>query len=534
MDLTMVFALLGGLGLFIYGMNIMGAGLQKAAGDRLKRLLEILTTNRVLGVLVGTIITMIIQSSSATTVMVVGFVNAGLMNLMQAVGVIMGANIGTTITAQMIAFKLTDIAPVVVAIGVAMLLFAPKKRYRMIGEILTGFGILFIGMNLMSTSMSPLKEHQAFTSLMTSFGRNKFLGVLAGFVITAIIQSSSASIGLLQALALNNLVTIEVALPILYGENIGTCVTALLASIGTNITARRAAVLHLIIKIIGTTIFLGITGPVIQLVKFVGGDTVRQIANAHTFFNITNTIILLPFASLLVMASKKIVRGEEEESGVLKYVDNRILETPSIAVVQSLKEVVRMGRIAQETLKLAIDGFMNEDEKLLNQSYQKEAAVNALERELTQFLVSLANSGLSIDENNLVTGLFHTINDIERIGDHAENIAELGQSRIDNNLIFSEVGKRELSEMAEYVYGMVNDVISALEKKDFGLAKDVRDREDNVDRMERDLREGHIGRLNNYQCIPGSGIVFLDVISNLERIADHCSNIAMAVLDRVK
>jgi phosphate:Na+ symporter len=534
MTVEMIFELLGGLGLFIYGMNVMGGGLQKAAGDRLKRLLEILTTNRIMGVLVGALITVLIQSSSATTVMVVGFVNAGLMSLMQATGVIMGANIGTTVTAQLVAFKLTDIAPVVVAVGVALLLFGPKKKYRQLGEILTGFGILFIGMHLMSSSMKPLRDLEAFRDLMATFGRNRFLGILAGFAVTAVIQSSSASIGLLQALAVNNLVTLNVALPILFGQNIGTCVTALLSSIGTNITARRAAIIHLIFNIIGTAIFIGITGPVVKIVQYFGGDTVRQIANAHTFFNVTNTLILLPFASLLVMASRKLIPGEEEKDSVLKYLDHRILETPSIAVVQTVKEVARMGRTAQETLRYATEGFMKEDERLLNLCLQKEKVVNAMERELTQFLVDLANSGLSSVENDLVTGLFHTINDIERIGDHAENIAELGQYRIDNNLVFSDAAQKELQSMTDYVCSMVKDVITALENKDFNLARDIRNREDEVDRMERELREGHIGRLNNHQCVPSSGIVFLDVISNLERIADHCSNIALAILDRVK
>jgi phosphate:Na+ symporter len=532
MTTRMVFELLGGLGLFIYGMNTMGAGLQKAAGDRLKRLLEILTTNRIMGLVFGAVITSLIQSSSATTVMVVGFVNAGLMNLMQAAGVIMGANIGTTVTAQLVAFKLTDIAPAVVAVGVSLLLFGTKRRYKQIGEILTGFGILFIGMNLMSVAMEPLKYSDLFTNIMTTFGRNRFLGMVAGFVVTGIIQSSSASIGLLQALAFNDLIGIDAALPIVLGMNIGTCVTALLSSIGTSINARRAAMIHLTIKVVGMFLFIGFTSPLGNAVEYLGGDTVRQIANAHTLYNIANTAILLPFAPLLVKTSKRLVPGQEEEEGVLKYLDNRLLETPSIAVLQAVKEVARMGEVARDTLRYAIDGFVKEDEKLLNHCFQKEKMVNTLEKEITQFLVLLSNSSLSAAENDLVTGLFHTVNDIERIGDHAENIAELGQSKIDNGLVFSEIGIRDLTTMSDYVYSMVGDVIAALQSRDYALARNVREREDEVDRMEREYREGHIGRLNNYQCVPGSGVVFLDVISNLERIADHCSNIAMSILDR--
>ncbi|HQA47305.1 MAG TPA: Na/Pi symporter, partial [Bacillota bacterium] len=318
------------------------------------------------------------------------------------------------------------------------------------------------------------------------------------------------------------------------GMNIGTCVTALLSSIGTGINARRAAMIHLTIKVIGMFLFIGFTNYLGIAVGYLGGDTARQIANAHTLYNIANTAILLPFAPLLVKVSKKLVPGQEEEEGVLKYLDERILETPSIAVLQAVKEVARMGAVAKETLRYAVDGFVKEDEKLLNQCYQKEKMVNALEKEITQFLVQLANSSLSAAENDLVTGLFHTINDIERIGDHAENIAELGQSKIDNGLVFSEIGIRDLTTMADYVYTMVEDVVAALENRDFELARKVRDREEEVDRMEREYREGHIGRLNNYQCVPASGVVFLDALSNLERIGDHCSNIAMSILDRVR
>lgn len=532
MTTRMVFELLGGLGLFIYGMNTMGAGLQKAAGDKLKKLLEILTTNRLLGLVFGAIVTSIIQSSSATTVMVVGFVNAGLMNLMQATGVIMGADIGTTVTSQLVAFKLTDIAPVVVAVGVALLIFGTKRKYRQLGEILTGFGILFVGMSFMSGSMEPLRESELFANIMTTFATNKILGVIVGFVVTAVIQSSSASIGLLQALAANQLISIGTALPIILGMNIGTCVTALLSSIGTNITARRAAMIHLLIKVFGMMLFVGLTSPLSIAVEYLGGDTVRQIANAHTLYNIVNVAILLPFASLLVLASKRFVPGEEEDEGVLKYLDHRILETPSIAVLQAVKEVARMGIVAKETLRYAVDGFIKGDEKLLDNCFQKEDLVNAMEKEITQFLVLLSNSSLSSDENDLVTSLFHTINDIERIGDHAENIAELGQRKIDSALVFSEIGIGHLTEMTDFVYSMVEDSITALRNKDFQLARDVRKREDEVDRMEREYRESHIGRLNNYQCVPGSGVVFLDVISNLERIGDHCSNIALAIMDR--
>ncbi len=534
MTSRMVFELLGGLGLFIYGMNTLGTGLQKAAGDRLKRLLEILTANRILGLVFGAVITSMTQSSSATTVMVVGFVNAGLMNLMQSVGVIMGANIGSTVTAQLVAFKFADVAPVIVASGVGLFIFGTRRKYKQLGEILIGFGILFIGMGFMSAAMEPLRDSELFLNIMGTFSRNRLLSVMAGFIVTGIIQSSGASIGLLQALAFNELITLDTALPIILGMNIGTCVTALLSSIGTNIAARRAAMLHFIIKVIGMFLFIGFTTPLSIAVKYLGGNMARQIANAHTLYNVTNTLILLPFASLLVLAAKKFVPGEEEEEEILKYLDNRLLETPSIAVLQAVKEVARMGSVAADTLRYAVDGFIKEDERLLNHCFQKEEMVNTLEREITQFLVLLANSNLSAAENDLVTGLFHTVNDIERIGDHAENIAERGQNKIDDRLVFSEIGIRDLSAMADFVYSMVEDAVIALRNKDYELARRIRQREDEVDRMEREYRESHIGRLNNYQCVPGSGVVFLDVISNLERIGDHCANIALSVLDSLR
>ncbi|MDI6601603.1 MAG: Na/Pi cotransporter family protein [Thermoanaerobacteraceae bacterium] len=364
MTVQMITGLLGGLALFLYGMRLMGDSLQKTAGDGMKHFIEILTTNRVMGAFAGLIVTSIIQSSSATTVMVVGFVNAGLMTLEQAVGVIMGANIGTTVTAQLIAFRLSDIAPIAVAVGVAMWFFSPKKSYQQVGEIIIGFGILFMGMEIMSSSVKPLKDIPEFTNLILILGHNRFLGVLVGFLMTAVIQSSSVTIGILQALAFQGLIPIEVALPVLFGDNIGTTVTALLASIGTNKTARRAALVHMFFNIIGTVIFLIILGPVTSIVKATSVDVARQIANAHTLFNVTNTIIQLPFSNYLVRLVKYLLPGEVavEEKG-LKYLDERILETPSIAVVQAYKEVIRMGYISLQNLKTSMEAFFENDSK---------------------------------------------------------------------------------------------------------------------------------------------------------------------------
>lgn len=386
MSLEMFMGLFGGLGLFIYGMVMMSNSLKSIAGDRMKRLLEILTNNRVLGILVGTIVTMIIQSSSTTTVMIVGFVNAGLMNLMQAIGVIMGANIGTTITAQLIAFNITQISPLAIAVGAGMFLFARRNKTKQIGSVILGFGILFTGIAFMSDAMAPLRDHEGFKSLLVSFSRNPILGVLAGFVLTAIIQSSSASIGLLQALAIsgafNNIPGVSpfaLTVPILLGENIGTCVTAMISSIGTNITAKRAAFIHFSIKVIGTVwvlIVLGIVGcifngsnPIYDLIANISGttmiaghvvpDVARQIANTHTIFNVVNTIVLFPFAGALVKLAEKIMPGEEKEDmGGLKFLDERILENPAIAVGQAVKETARMGHFALENMNKAMQAFL--------------------------------------------------------------------------------------------------------------------------------------------------------------------------------
>lgn len=538
--MSIAFGLIGGLGLFLYGMRIMGDGLEKAAGEKLKRLIEVLTNNRVMGVLVGTIVTAVIQSSSATTVMVVGFVNAGIMKLTQAVGVIMGANIGTTVTAQLVSFKLTDYAPVAVGIGVAIWLFTSNKRTKNIAEIFIGFGILFIGMETMSDAMKPLREFEGFRTLLASFGggsiTDTLLGVLAGFGVTAIIQSSSASIGILIALATQGLLPIEAALPILFGDNIGTCVTAMLSSIGATKTAKRAAFIHFLFNVIGTIIFvLVLKGPVLHLVKSISpGDAARQIANAHTMFNIGNMLIQLPFAGILVYIAKKAIpETDDEQDQVIgvKYLDDRILETPSIALGQTIKEVLHMGNLALDCYRKSMVAFLKPDEKVAHEVFNIESAVNNLEREIASYLVKLSNTSLSGEQHEIVDGLFNTINDIERVGDHADNLAELAIYRIENKLDFSEGALQELELMHDRVIKSYEQAILALKTGDTNIAKRVIEREGEIDHMEKSLRASHIARLNKQQCSPGAGVIFLDVISNLERIGDHAKKIAFAVID---
>lgn len=533
--------LIGGLGLFLYGMNVMAAGLEKSAGDKLKKIIEILTSNRVMAVIVGAIVTVLVQSSSASTVMVVGFVNAGIMTLTQAVGVIMGANIGTTVTAQLVSINLSDLAPVTVGLGVGLWLFTDNKRIKNYSEILIGFGILFIGMEFMKDAVKPLRAYEGFTDLLLSFGSgslsDKALAILSGFAITAIIQSSSATTGLLVALAAEGMLPIHAAFPIVLGTNIGTCVTAMISSIGANRTAKRAAMVHLLFNIIGTAIFiLFLSGPTIDLVTKFSDNPARQLANAHTLFNVANTLLLLPFASIIVIIVKKlipIVEGEDEIIGI-KYLDDRILETPSIAIGQVIKEVLHMGNTALESYNKSLEAFFKSDEKIAMEAFRIEKIINEMEKEIASYLIKISNTDISVRDREIVDGLFNTINDIERVGDHADNIAELAIFKIENNLKFSDQAIDELQLMSERVLKSYREALTALQTGDIKIAQKVVEREGEIDLMEKTLRANHIGRLNKHQCVPSSGVIFLDIISNLERIADHASNIALAVIDTNK
>lgn len=525
--------LLGGLGLFLYGMNMMGDGLENAAGDKLKGIFDKLTSNPIKGVLTGTIVTAIIQSSSATTVMVVGFVNAGLMNLYQAAAIIMGANIGTTITAQLITFKFNDFAPIFLAIGAGMILFTKKKKIKEIGSIILGFGILFLGLNLMSSAMAPLKESDVFNNLILGLEGRTILGVLIGTVMTAVLQSSSASTGILVALAQAGSLPLSVAIPILLGNNIGTCVTALISSIGTSRTAKKAALLHLTIKIIGTIIFLiipmSLVTNMVLAISPTGGDlaVAKQIANAHTLFNVVNTIILLPFIKQLVAFVNKLLPGEDEKDVAgLMYIDDRLLETPAIAFGQTTNEIIRMAEKSKENLELAMTAFENADEGLIEKVYENEKIINILEHDITRFLVKLSNSELSEEQKTCVATYFHVVNDIERIGDHAENIADLTSERISKELQISNEALTELKNMFNYTNNALEISIECFRNYDNVKVERVTELEERIDVLEKDLRISHIRRLNSGKCDAVVGAVFLDLISNLERVGDHSMNIA--------
>ncbi|KIN82394.1 Na/Pi cotransporter family protein [Clostridium botulinum] len=534
---AMLTGLIGGLGLFIYGMNLMGDGLQNVAGERVKVFFEKVTSNPIKGVLTGVVVTGVIQSSSATTVMVVGFVNAGLMTLTQAAGVIMGANIGTTVTGQLVAFNVTAGAPLFVGVGTAIVLFAKKKKTKEIGNIILGFGILFMGMEIMKEAMAPLGQSEAFKSLALSLSHNVFLGIVVGMGMTAIVQSSSATIGILIALSSNGVLPLSSALPILFGDNIGTCVTALLASIGASKNARKAALFHLTFNVIGTVIFAFILVPLTPFVRIVTnltpGDVGRQIANAHTVFNLINTFIQIWFIKYIVAFVNKMIPGSDPyEKMAPKYIDERLLENPTIAINQTIKEVVRMANKAKENLQLSIDAFEKNDLELVSKVYENEKLINILNKSITTYLVKLNNLKLSDKQLNLVGSMFHVVNDIERIGDHAENIIDLTSEKIEKRIQFSDDAAYDIKHLFNYTLDSLTRTIEGFESNDVERSQSVMYIEEKIDNLEEQLRETNIKRLNKGTCNANASAIFLDIINNFERVGDHCTNIAQTVINR--
>ncbi len=525
MVLQMVFGLLGGLGLFLYGMHEMGDGLQKAAGSRMRRWLEVLTSNQLLGVLLGTVITSIIQSSSATTVMVVGFVNAGLMNLPQAIGVIMGANIGTTITAQLIAFDLGEYAWIFIAIGALLSLFGRRKMHRYWGQILLGFGLLFVGIETMTGAMEPLRESLVFADLMLTLSKKWYYGLLVGAGVTAVVQSSSATTGILQGLAKDGLIPLELALPVMFGNKIGTTVTAMLSSIGTSVNARRAAMSHLLFNVIGTLIFLPILPLFTHAVRLTSSSITRQIANAHTVSSVVNTLILLPLSGLLAYTVTKLVPDDPREKKLSLQLDTRLLATPEAALQQAFNEVMHMGDITLEMLSIARENITNPDEEALSRIAVLEDAVDKYEEGITHYLVELSKMSLSESQLERQRQLYNLINDIERVGDHGTNIGELLEHKAVSQIMFSEAANKELLEFFDYTIETLHLALRAWREDEAKYALAIKDREAHIDEQEEEMRRRHIDRLNQNLCSPVSGIVYLDIISNLERIGDHAANI---------
>lgn len=547
--IRVLFTFIGGLGMFLYGMNAMADGLQKSAGSRMQQMLGVLTSNKLLSVLVGAGITAIVQSSSATTVMVVGFVNAGIMNLAQAAGIIMGANVGTTVTSWIVSMnewgqllKPEVFAPLFVGMGAMTALFSKSSRKKQVGEILTGFGLLFIGLNFMSSSIEPYREAPFFARAFAVLGKNPFLGILTGAAVTAVIQSSSASVGILQTLALNGIVNWRSAVFITLGQNIGTCVTALLSSLGAHQTAKRAAMIHLLFNCIGACLFgLLMTGvffiwPLLAVSPISSVD----ISIFHTIFNVTNTILLFPFSALLVRLSCILVKEEPRktetstvEKEMLRHLDSRILENPSIAIEHAENEIIRMGQTALMNLRIAGEAILQNNQFEINEVIQNEATIDRMEKMLTDYLVKINHLPLNEKQNLLVKNLFYTISDIERIGDHAEDLAELAEEKLNSQLIFSEQAAHELSEMLQAAAASVEHAIDARKLHDMSQVRQVVQNEELVDNLEEDLREQHIERLSRQLCRTENGVIFLEAINHLERVSDHALNIAGYVRDEL-
>ena len=527
----------GGLGLFLFGMELMSDSIEKVAGARLRRILEIFTTNRFMGMIVGIIFTGIIQSSSACTVMVVSFVNSGLMNLYQAAGVILGANIGTTITSQLVSFNLSKIAPLILLVGVVVMMFTKKEKVRKVAEVVVGFGILFVGLSTMSQAMANMKNEPQVVNLLMSL-KNPFLATLMGFALTAIIQSSSVTVSIVLLLANQDLLPLPITLYIILGCNIGACATAMLASMTGKKDAKRAALIHLLFNIIGTVIIyiaLFVAGDqIVELIKSISADNGRFVANAHTLIKIAQVIMLFPFTGWLVKMTYLIVPGEDQKVGYresyqLKYIGDKVVFNPATAVVEVVKELERMASLAEENLNRAMNALITLDEEDIEEVYEVEKNINFLNHAITDYLVKINQTTLPIEDLNSLGALFHVVNDIERIGDHAENVADAARQRKEEGISISKEAQKELGDMLEMVNKIIRYAVEMFAKSDETHMQEIVTLEDQVDEKERELQKKHVERLTKGECSPEAGMIFSDIVSGLERVADHATNIAFAI-----
>ena len=535
MGITDVLALLGGLALFLYGMQMMSTGLEAAAGNRMKSILEKLTSNRVKGVLFGAAITAVIQSSSATTVMVVGFVNSGLMTLKQAIWVIMGANIGTTITGQLIALDIGAIAPLFAIAGVGAIMFIKSEKVHHISSIFAGLGILFMGMDMMGAAMSPLKESEAFISLMTKFD-NPLLGILVGALFTAVIQSSSASVGILQALASTGMIPLSSAVFVLFGQNIGTCITAVLASIGMKVNAKRTTVIHLLFNIIGTVLFTVIclvTPYVTWIEAMTPGDPVAQIANAHTVFNIVTTLLLLPFGTHMANIAVRILpdsKKADDEDLRLKYIrpfeSSYAIGHSAVAVSQVRDEVNRMRDMVAKNISDSFDSLVQYDEKLRKKVSEREEYIDFLNKGISEYIVSLMASEMNMSDSRKINGYYAIISNLERIGDHAVNLAEYGDDMRKWEIDFSDTVKEELNEMKAQCIAALDNLKEVTSENVERILSQAVIIEQKTDDMRDKYFKKQMQRLKKGKCKPQSGIVFSEILTDFERMGDHALNIA--------
>ncbi|MFC2716226.1 MAG: Na/Pi cotransporter family protein [Stomatobaculum longum] len=551
-NITNLFLFIGGLGMFLYGMHVMAEGTQKSVGSKMKDFLGMLTSNRLKAVLVGTLITGIIQSSGATTVMVVGFVSAGLMTLSQAVGVIMGANIGTTVTAWIVSLsQIGDsmkflnpefYAPVLIGIGAGIIMFSKSDTKKNRAEIIIGFGLLFQGLKFMSESVAPYTDAPIFATVFTTLGSNPFLGILAGAVVTALLQSSSVSVGILQMLAGNGLIMTNAAIFITLGENIGSCVTAMLSSIGGSRDARRAAVIHLSFNMIGALLFT-----VISILLFALKPTLAhyhispvQISMFHTGFKLTMTVLLFPFGEQLVKLSGMLVpekqallTGEKKEEEFVTCLDPRIFEQPAIAVAALSNAVASMGKLTLRNVERACEVCFTQDEAVIAEIFETEKKINAMNRELSEYLIKANTLPVNDHQRLVVADLFNTLTDLERSGDHAENVAKEVQLLMTRQLTLSETGKKDLRDMTDAVQEAFRYAVKAREERSVTSARKVSACEDLVDSLRDEQKERHMDRLSRGECKPEAGLVFIEIIDNLERISDHAQNMAEYIMNEI-
>ena len=530
------FHFLGGLGLFLYSIKTMGDGLQQAAGDRLRYYIDKYTSNPFFGILVGIGMTALIQSSSGVTVITVGLVSAGLLTLRQAIGIVMGANIGTTVTSFIIGFKLGDYALPMLFLGAVCLFFTKNRTINNIGRIVFGVGGIFFALNLMSGAMEPLKDLQVFKDYMVELSKNPILGVLVGTGLTLLIQASSATIGILQNLYASHLIDLQGALPVLFGDNIGTTITAIIASLGANIAAKRVAAAHVAFNVIGTVICIIFLVPFTGLIQwfesFLNLAPEMTIAFAHGTFNITNTIIQFPFIGALAFMVTKLIPGEDE---VVKYeplyLDEQLIkQAPSIALGNAKKELLHLGNYATKAFDLSYDYIINSNEKVAEKGHKTEEAINTIDEKLTRYLISLSGEALSQKESEVLTNILDSSRDLERIGDHAEALLNLNDYLQRKNVQFSEAALEELAEIYLKTSDFVKDALESVENNDLEKAQALIERHEDINNMERLLRKTHIKRLNNGECSTQAGVNFIDIISHYTRVSDHAMNLAEKVL----
>lgn len=535
MSVANILSMAGGLGLFLFGIRTMGDGLENAAGAKLKRMLEVLTGNRFLAVLVGFVVTAIIQSSTATTVMVVGFVNAGMMSLAQAVGVIMGANIGTTVTSLLIALNFSSVAAASVLVGVILMLASKKTVVKNLGAIFTGFGLLFLGIDMMSDSMAPLRESAGFMNFIVTVSESPLrplFGIILGIVMTAVLQSSSASVGVLQTLAMQGLVPLKFSVFVLFGQNIGTCLTALFSTVGAKKNSKRAAVIHLLFNLIGTGIFIliALLTPYVEWIEKLSPDPMAQIAISHIVFNIVSTVVMFPFAKALVKLSCLLVPGKDDSESEMhcKFIDDRLLNTPPFAVMQVSKEVARMAKLARDNFETSAHALINRSDKDLDKVMENEEIINYLNHHITSYLVKLNALDITDSDSDYIARVFHAINDIERVGDHAINLAEAAQHNIGEGLKFSDPAREELNQLCGSVVTLLERSMAAFDNQSLSdnEAKELSGLEEHIDDLTLECQDSHIFRLNRKECNTEAGMLYLNTITDFERVGDHAINIA--------